>query len=171
MGSGIVAVRQGAHGWARALFEEALAFARTSGNKRWIASALTNLGWLALRQGDYEQVRALYAESLPLLWTVGDKVLITAALLDLAIVAAAQDQPERAARLLGALEAQAAATGEHFWPDERAEFDRAVAATCTQLDEATFAAAWAAGRALTFEQAIAEALAGTAAAEAQGKHP
>ena len=39
-----------------------------------------------------------------------------------------------------------------------AEYDRTVAAIQTQLDEAAFAAAWAEGRALTLEQAIAYAL-------------
>ena len=59
-------------------------------------------------------------------------------------------------RLVGATEPQ-------HWPAwaaaERAEYDHSVAAIHVQLDEATFAAAWAAGRAMTLEQALAEALA------------
>ena len=43
-------------------------------------------------------------------------------------------------------------------PLDRAEYDCAIAAACIQLDDATFAAAWAAGRAMTLEQAIAYAL-------------
>jgi hypothetical protein len=43
-------------------------------------------------------------------------------------------------------------------PADRADYDRISVATRTQLDDATFAAAWAAGQALTLEQAIAEAL-------------
>ena len=43
-------------------------------------------------------------------------------------------------------------------PIDRADYDRDVAAIRAQLDETTFAAAWAAGRALSLEQAIAEAL-------------
>ena len=39
------------------------------------------------------------------------------------------------------------------------DYERQVATVRAQLDEATFAAAWAAGRALPLEQAIAEALA------------
>jgi hypothetical protein len=39
------------------------------------------------------------------------------------------------------------------------EYARDVAATRAQLDEADFTAAWAAGRALTWKQAVVEALA------------
>jgi DNA-binding NarL/FixJ family response regulator len=43
------------------------------------------------------------------------------------------------------------------WPVERAEQDRILAATRVRLGEEAFAAAWAAGRALTLEGAVAEA--------------
>jgi hypothetical protein len=41
---------------------------------------------------------------------------------------------------------------------QQASYERGVAAARALLDQATFAAAWAAGRAMTLEQAIAEAL-------------
>jgi hypothetical protein len=43
-------------------------------------------------------------------------------------------------------------------PDGHPAYERTLAATRAQLDEATFAAAWEAGRALSLEQAIAYAL-------------
>jgi DNA-binding NarL/FixJ family response regulator len=43
-------------------------------------------------------------------------------------------------------------------PDLRTDYDRYVAAARAQLGEDAFAASWAAGRALTLEQAITEAL-------------
>jgi hypothetical protein len=46
----------------------------------------------------------------------------------------------------------------HSFPDERAREEQLVAAAHAQLDEATFAATWAEGQALTLEQAIAYAL-------------
>ena len=50
-------------------------------------------------------------------------------------------------------------TGKSFLlPDERACYERSVAAARAQLDEAAFAAAWAEGRAMTLEQAILFAL-------------
>jgi hypothetical protein len=45
------------------------------------------------------------------------------------------------------------------WPELPVDYERFVAATRAQLDEATFAAAWAAGAALSLDQAIAEAVA------------
>ena len=47
------------------------------------------------------------------------------------------------------------------WPELRADFDRYVAAACAQLDEATFTAAWAEGRTMSLDQAIAYALEGS----------
>jgi DNA-binding NarL/FixJ family response regulator len=50
------------------------------------------------------------------------------------------------------------AIGVPIPPVSRAEYERDVAAVRAQLDEATFASAWAAGRALSLDQAVAEAL-------------
>ncbi len=44
--------------------------------------------------------------------------------------------------------------GATLWPANRREHERHVAAVCAQLDEATFARAWAEGRVLTMEEAI-----------------
>ena len=41
---------------------------------------------------------------------------------------------------------------------DRPEQDRIIIKVRAQMDEAAFAAAWAAGRAMTLEQAIAEAI-------------
>ena len=70
----------------------------------------------------------------------------------------AQEEPDRAARLLGAAEAWFTTVGHVIGQTERAEHDGYIAATRAQLGEETFAAAWAGGQALTLEQAIAEAL-------------
>jgi hypothetical protein len=43
-------------------------------------------------------------------------------------------------------------------PHDLAGYDQAVAMARSQLDEATFDAAWAAGRALSLDEAIDEAL-------------
>ena len=63
-------------------------------------------------------------------------------------------QPERAARLFGAAELLYEASVTRLEYPDQVEYDRNVAAVRAQLDEATFAAAWAEGRAMTLEQAI-----------------
>jgi hypothetical protein len=79
-------------------------------------------------------------------------------------VAGAVGQAERAARLLSAAETLFDTIGLSLalGLDVRADYDRFVAAAHVQLDEATFAAAWAVGVAMSLEQAIADALNATA---------
>ena len=76
-------------------------------------------------------------------------------------VAGKLGHPAWAAQLLGAAEAIRESIGRSLTPVERAVFDRYAATIRAQLDDATFAAAWAAGQALTLEQAVDEALADT----------
>jgi DNA-binding NarL/FixJ family response regulator len=61
-----------------------------------------------------------------------------------------------AARLWGTAEALRDTMGTPIAPVYRAEYDRSVAATHAQLDEQAFATAWAEGRAMTPEQALAD---------------
>jgi hypothetical protein len=71
---------------------------------------------------------------------------------------AAREDAERAARLWGAAEALRERLGAPLPPNERAEYEREVAAVRQALGAEGFAVAWAAGRSLTEEQAGAYAL-------------
>lgn len=73
--------------------------------------------------------------------------------------ALARKQPERAARLLGADELLRETHAILIAPDEHQEYAQLLTATRAALSGAACATAWAAGRALTLEQALAEALA------------
>jgi hypothetical protein len=67
---------------------------------------------------------------------------------------------EEAAQLLGAVEPLLASfriTG-HMDPSDQKDFDHYVGAVRAQLDQDTFAKAWAVGRKMTMEQAIEYAL-------------
>ena len=61
-------------------------------------------------------------------------------------------------RLHGASEAALERTGAFHQPADKLEVDRNIATVRAQLDKATLAAAWADGRAMTLEQAVAYAL-------------
>ena len=100
----------------------------------------------------------LHKESLTLIQELGDKKGIAECLPGLAEVAQADGLPQRGTKLLGAVEALLERLGARLDPTERAEFDHTLAAAHAQLDEAAFNAAWAEGRAMTMEQAIALAL-------------
>lgn len=69
-------------------------------------------------------------------------------------------KPEQAARLFGAVESLVESIGMagRMNPSDQKEFDDYVTIVRAQLDDASFAAAWAEGRAMTMEQAIAYAL-------------
>ncbi|HEU5100840.1 MAG TPA: tetratricopeptide repeat protein [Roseiflexaceae bacterium] len=79
-----------------------------------------------------------------------------------ASVAVAGGRHITAARLLGCADSYLASTSYTFEYDHETDWkrlhDRALAACRAALDEAIFDAAWAAGQALTLEQAVAEAL-------------
>jgi predicted ATPase/DNA-binding SARP family transcriptional activator len=157
---GVVAVKQGNGELARRFGEEALSISRDSGNKEATGQALNDLGHIAYYQEDWADARAFYEESLKMWRDIGRKPNIVKSLWGLALVARGQEQWERAARLFGAEEALREVFGQPFPPVERPEFDCLVAPMRAALGEEAFAAAWAKGRAMTLEQAVAYALEG-----------
>ncbi len=155
---GLAALRQGDYAGARSYFEEALAVARETEDEQFIADALAHLGTVALRVGDYPQAAALYGQSLVLNQTQGNRDGIAEDLAEVAALASLLGQPERAACLFGTVEVLREASNISLPPLRRIEFDRTVEGIRAQLNEATFVAAWAQGRAMPLEQAIEEAL-------------
>ncbi|HEU5099031.1 MAG TPA: LuxR C-terminal-related transcriptional regulator, partial [Roseiflexaceae bacterium] len=146
---------------ALAYFEEALAFFRQVGslpNVGGVAQTLLELGRVALTQGDDTRAAECFAESLGLHRELENLRDTAYCVEGLAGVAGAWRQASRAARLFGAAEALREVAGIPLPPVLRADYERDIATVHAQLDEASFAAAWAAGRALPLEQAIAEAL-------------
>jgi hypothetical protein len=123
-----------------------------------ISNTLIGLGMVALAQGDDGRAAALLQESLRNSRDIGSRDLGGESLEGLSWVVAAQGQPRRAAALSGAADALRAALAVPLQPDRRAEHDRAVDAMRAALGEEAFAAAWAEGRALPLDEAIALAL-------------
>jgi predicted ATPase/class 3 adenylate cyclase len=155
---GQVAYALGDYARASALFTESLALRRKLGNRRGTIALINCLAEAILAQGDLEHTITLFLESLNLALDLNSQQGIAWGLSGLAGAAAAAGQVERAARLWGADEALREVAALPIWPDVQPIYDRAVAAARAQCDEQTFAAAWAAGRAMPLEQAIAYAL-------------
>jgi hypothetical protein len=149
---------QGDDARALALEQESLALCRELGFKSLIPAVLIGLGYIAQRQGDAARARGCFAEALTLCRESDNQQMLVVSLAGLARVAGMQGQPERAARLFGAVEALAELLQAPLSAGHQIEIDRNMALTRAQVDEATFAAAWAEGRALSLEQAIADAL-------------
>jgi hypothetical protein len=166
------ACRQGDYQRARGLSVEGLALCRAVGNKAFSAQMLGQLGEVARSEGDYQRAEMLYGEGLTELqeflkspdhevMVVNMGIVGPADLLEgMAQAAGAQGQPERGARLFGAAAGLRQARVLCFRSDYRrqAEYEPTIADLRTALGEEAFAAAWAEGRALPLEQAIALAL-------------
>jgi non-specific serine/threonine protein kinase len=165
---GLFAYWQGDYAQATVRLEEALALQRELGFAWGMILSLWGLGNVALAQGDEERAARHYRESLALAREHGDNRYVAHALAGIAGVAAAWGQPERAARLLGAAEALHETIGVPIFPANRVAFEREVAAVRVALDEDAFGIARTAGRALTLDQAVAEAEATFAALSATG---
>jgi predicted ATPase/DNA-binding XRE family transcriptional regulator len=157
--SGLVETHKGDHERAIALHEEGLTLARQAGDTWAIAVHLGNMGWAALGQDDRERAARLFGEALKLNSELGEKWLSADCLDGLARVASVQGSPIRAARLWGAAKASSEAIGALAAPLDQTAYDRHVAAARARLDEGVFGAALTEGRSLTFEQAVAYALA------------
>jgi non-specific serine/threonine protein kinase len=156
-GLGLVAARQGDYALARVLLEESLALLRKLANL-FSGSTLFGLALIAERLGEYAQARVLYEESLTLGRDLGDKLGAAESLEGLARLAGAQGQPQRGAQLWGVASALRQALGTPRPPREQGEYEAALVALRTALGEDAFAVAWAPGRALPLEAAIAYAL-------------
>jgi tetratricopeptide (TPR) repeat protein len=166
---GHVAYLRGDVTTAGAHYEESLALLRDLSDHQELsdrlgmAACLAGLAEVLRVRRDYAAARALHEESLELRRQEEDKRGVALCLARLAGVAVGQGQLERAARLLGATEALLEACSARMDdPLERIDYDRNVAAARAKLGAEAFAAAWAAGRAMSLEQAIAYALAAPA---------
>jgi predicted ATPase/DNA-binding SARP family transcriptional activator len=156
--SALIAWRRGEYRLAAALCGEIQTLCRELGDKTGLAYALRILGSVACEQGDYERATGLFAESLALWRDVGDKWGILSCLEGLAGVAVGHGRSELAARLFGAADALREAIGAPRSPTEQAAHERDLAAVRARLGEEEFAAAWASGRAMPLDTAIAFAL-------------
>jgi predicted ATPase/DNA-binding XRE family transcriptional regulator len=148
---------------ARTLLQESLASLRRQEQALPIINALVNtlnrLGSIQCETGDYARAKESYGESLRLMWQYVGRAYETAACLEgLARVSAMQDQPERAALLLGASAALRDETGTPLTPIARADHDHASEAAQEVLGEVAFETAWTTGNETPFEVSITTAL-------------
>ena len=152
---GQLARRQGDVTRARALFEASLEIHRAMGSRQGTAESLAHLARAAASQGDTEASRDLYEEGLMLARELDNKLTIASCLEGLAGILLAQGEAVWAVRMWGAAKAVREAIGAPLPPIERAGYEQAVATARGLLAEQIFAAAWAEGRTMTPEQALA----------------
>jgi tetratricopeptide (TPR) repeat protein len=156
---------------AQPALEEALAQLRQQDMPFGAFRTLLALGYTRYQLGDVAGAEALYREGLALCREMPLQTIITTGLEGQAMVVAARGQPLRAARLWGAAEALREMTDEWRWQSYQHAYDRALTEARAQVSSADWTIAWAAGRALTVAQAIAEALDDPQAPQVPMHHP
>jgi DNA-binding CsgD family transcriptional regulator len=136
------------------LFEEARG-RFLQGGYTWLASlSLHQLGEVAAMRGCTAVAATYYAESLA---CSGPRENLVGKLVATARLAAVGGQPQAAARLFGAAEALADIIGYARRPPEQRRLDRDAAIARAALGDAGFESAWATGKVLPSDQAVAEA--------------
>ncbi|MCD6034018.1 MAG: LuxR family transcriptional regulator [Thermomicrobiales bacterium] len=153
------------------LLDEALALLRRVENPFGIAVILGERAHAARMQGDQVLASRLFAESIAVAAEIGSDRTLLGAVAGLAGVALALGQPERAVRILSAVEAAGKSSGVGRIA-HAAHTKRILAEVRTRLPESVFAAAWDEGRQLSFADAVADARAIALSAEPkpQGEH-
>ncbi len=165
---GLIALEQGDLERATACCEESLTFARHTGADHAEGSALACLAHVARRRSDLARAEVLGREELLIWRRLSTPLHIAGGLEGLACTVAAAGKgarAERVARLLGAAAALRERVDLSPSLHDRVNTERAAAEARLNLGVAGWAAAFAAGQALTLEEAIAEALGETEAAE------
>src|SRR6185312_5478793 len=151
---------QGDYASASRNYHEALEIDQLLGNWQGMAVRLHNLGYVALYHGDVATSLRSFCDAFALDRELGYRTGPLSFLEGIAAVMSAADRPQFAARLYGAWEANCALPGTEFklHPPDQREFERYTSRAAAALGRTSFAREWAAGRQLSLEQAIAEAL-------------
>jgi predicted ATPase/class 3 adenylate cyclase len=157
---GTIARLEGDYPRARRLIEESRRLFETSlGAEHWIVGDVTPLGDLARSEGDDARAGELYRSAVAAAreaeWRPGLARLVNL----FGVLAVQRGRHGRGARLLGAAAGDDLQTAAKFFPEMPRERAEALLAARSALGEAAFATAWAAGQALTVDEALAEALA------------
>jgi predicted ATPase/class 3 adenylate cyclase len=143
---------------AIASMEEALALDRKLGNPDGIAHSLGNLAGLVAPTGDVARAAALDAEALAIRRDLGDRLSIAHSLDGIAATASRAGFAETGARLYGASERLREELGAPIPPSERERYETGLEMTRSAVGDEAYERSWAAGRALSLDDAVAEAL-------------
>ncbi|MGH3146725.1 MAG: LuxR C-terminal-related transcriptional regulator, partial [Rubrobacter sp.] len=141
----------------RDLLEESLALSREVGYGEGVAWSLDQLGILALREDEAGRALELLRGSLEVHRDLGDRWRAASVLEGLAETICVKGHFERSARLFGAAETIREAISAPVPPCERAGLDEGVAVARAGMGGGAFETALSLGRAMTLDQALAEA--------------
>ena len=131
----------------RELHEQAIAISRSLGDERGVARSLMHLADAASRNGDQARARELHRQCLDIRQSLHDMAGVATTLERLAWIVK-QDQPEQAARLLGAAQHLRETINTPIPAAARADYERNVSLLAARLGQPAFEQAQRAGRSL-----------------------
>ncbi len=155
---GYALMRKGDYADAETIFADGLRVSDEIGMKINEAYCRTFLAALKIQIGSLQLARQNLQESAKIFMDARDRFGPTMSLIYFAELAKAERRLEMAAKLFAATAAICRAAGITLFPLERATLDRSVGELRAQLPKASFKAAWAEGRSMSLEQAVAYAL-------------
>ncbi|MFL6018211.1 MAG: ATP-binding protein [Gaiellaceae bacterium] len=156
---GLIAMTAGDLGKARVLLERAHAEAERLGSDQAAGNALNDLGVVALCEGRYDDSVPMFVEALESALRAGWRINVAYAIRGLGGVLAMRGEIGPAAKLLGAATVIEEQTGEAMQGYAVDAYTKTAAPVLERLGDRNVAAAYAAGRAMTQEDAAAYALA------------
>jgi len=152
---GRIRLVQGEVAQAGEWLEESLLLVQEVGDREGTVEPLLTLSRVALAQGDPTTARRRYQEVLAILREMGSQAFLAAYLEGLAALETAQGTPRQAARLWGTAEVLREVMGTPLHPVERATDEQVRAEARAALGEQAWRQAWAEGRRISPEQALA----------------
>ncbi|HEX8990426.1 MAG TPA: adenylate/guanylate cyclase domain-containing protein [Anaerolineales bacterium] len=158
LSSGMLARFRGEYEMARKQFATLEPLFLDLGDKHRTNMIRSELAHIERYEGRYEKAEAMYRETLPEWQRLGHRAAVAHQIECFAAIAHIRGERERAARLYGAAERLRERINIPMTELERAEYDLAIARLRSETDEAVFTSSWAAGRALSIDQAIRLAL-------------
>ena len=144
---------------AREWMTQRLALVRSQGIEFLVASEASNLSMVERQLGNLGAAEELAREALELGMRIGDEFTKPFAIAGLAAIATERGDGERAATLLGAVEAMMEAQKMEWPPDERPHYEHMLAALPNAMGTAQFERARMTGRSMPSAEAVALALA------------
>lgn len=146
---------KGNHSAARVFLEECRTLSEKLGDRPVQTTIYYNLGAIDYFEGLYQDAALKFARSLRICEEMGFKTMMSCALDGFAALAAVSGDHERSAKLAGAADSLRESISFNNQPAEENFRDDYMARVLTALDEKTFAAHYAQGKAMNLEAALA----------------
>ena len=151
---GITAFQEGNLKEADDYYQESMALSRALGHKVNLSLIHCYLGLLALARNQINSAREFFQEGLTIAFESNMRAYVVYNLIGYACVDLAENTPTRAATLLGAAAANAAAIGLRIEPELQRPYDLALQTAKEGMSEADFHAQWEMGRKMLLEDAV-----------------